>query len=111
MITGTDCARRAQPPVGRLQLAGQRDSAPRSAPPSCEAWIDHATGDVGGTVLSGRFAGRTLDSLGDAELLELHAECSTDADSLRVLEAYLDRRLGADWRKARHRRRAGRAPT
>jgi hypothetical protein len=33
-----------------------------------------------------------------------------DADSLRVLESYLDRRLGADWRK-RNRRRAGRAPT
>jgi hypothetical protein len=65
------------------------------------AWIDHGSGDVGGSVLSGRFAGRTLDSLGDAELLELHQECSSDADSHRVLEAYLDRRLGADWRNAR----------
>jgi hypothetical protein len=62
------------------------------------AWIDHGTGDVGGTVQSGRFAGRTLDSLSDSELLELHAQCSSDADSLRVLESYLDRRLGADWR-------------
>ena len=25
-----------------------------------QAWIDHGTGDVGGTVLTGRFAGRTL---------------------------------------------------
>ena len=65
------------------------------------AWIDHGSGDVGGSVLSGRFAGRTLDSLGDAELLDLHQECSSDADSHRVLEAYLDRRLGADWRNAR----------
>jgi len=65
-----------------------------------QAWIDHGTGDVGGTVLSGRFAGRTLDSLGDGDLLELHRECSADADSLRVLESYLDRRLGADWRTA-----------
>jgi hypothetical protein len=63
-----------------------------------QAWIDHATGDVGGTVLSGRFAGRTLDALADAELLELRAECASDADSLKVLEAYLDRRLGGDWR-------------
>jgi len=66
-----------------------------------QAWIDHTTGDVGGTVLAGRFAGRTLDVLTDAELLALQAECAADADSLRVLEAYLDRRLGADWRNAR----------
>lgn len=65
------------------------------------AWIDHGSGDVGGTVLVGRFAGRTLDVLADTELLELHAECVTDADSLKVLEAYLDRRLGLDWRNAR----------
>lgn len=65
-----------------------------------EAWIDHGTGDVGGTVHSGRFAGRTFDSLSDAELLDLHAECSSDADSRRVLESYLDRRLGAAWNSA-----------
>jgi hypothetical protein len=66
-----------------------------------KAWIDHASGDVGGTVLAGRFAGRTLDALTDADLLDLRTECAADADSLRVLEAYLDRRLGADWRNAR----------
>ena len=66
-----------------------------------QAWIDHGSGDVGGTVLSGRFAGRTLDRLGDGDLLDLHAECASDADSLRILEAYLDRRLGSDWRNAR----------
>lgn len=66
-----------------------------------QAWIDHASGDVGGTILAGRFAGRALDALGDGELLELREECARDADSLRVLEAYLDRRLGADWRTAR----------
>lgn len=63
-----------------------------------QAWIDHGSGDVGGTVLAGRFAGRTLDALSDVELLELRGECAADPDSLRVLEAYLDRRLGADWR-------------
>ena len=65
------------------------------------AWIDHGTGDVGGAVLAGRFAGRTLESLTDGELLELQVEASSDADSARVLEAYLDRRLGAGWRTAR----------
>lgn len=65
-----------------------------------QAWIDHGTGDVGGTVLNGQFAGRTLDSLADSDLLGLHAECAADPDSHKVLEAYLDRRLGGDWRKA-----------
>jgi hypothetical protein len=66
-----------------------------------KAWIDHGTGDVGGTVLTGRFAGRTLDRLSDSELLDLHEECRSDADSLRVMEAYLDRRLNVDWRTAK----------
>src|SRR5882757_9676682 len=35
------------------------------------------------------------------ELLALHLDCSADADSLRILEPYLDRRLGPDWRNAR----------
>lgn len=65
-----------------------------------EAWIDHTTGDVGGRVLSGRFRGRALDSLGEGDLRALQGECAGDADSVRVLESYLDRRLGADWRKA-----------
>jgi hypothetical protein len=64
------------------------------------AWIDHGSGDVGGTVLAGRFAGRTLDNLADGELFDLHAECASDGDSRQVLESYLDRRLGADWRSA-----------
>jgi hypothetical protein len=66
-----------------------------------EAWIDHASGDVGGTVLQGRFSGRTLDGLADSELIDLHADCAGDADSRKVLESYLDRRLGANWRNVR----------
>jgi hypothetical protein len=77
--------------------AGQRTEV-RTA--FLQAWIDHGSGDVGGTILAGRFAGRTLDGLSDGELLEFHEECSGDADSRRVLESYLDRRLGADWRSA-----------
>jgi hypothetical protein len=65
-----------------------------------QAWIEHSSGDVGGTVLRGRFAGRTLDSLGESDLRLLHGECAGDADSLKVVEAYLDRRLGGDWRRA-----------
>jgi hypothetical protein len=63
-----------------------------------QAWIDHGTGDVGGRVVRGAFAGRFLEHLSDADLLALRGECASDSDSLRILEAYLDRRLGPDWR-------------
>ncbi|MBV8391993.1 MAG: molecular chaperone DnaJ [Alphaproteobacteria bacterium] len=65
------------------------------------AWIDHGTSDVGGAVIAGRLAGRTLDGLSEVELRGLLAECAGDPDSVRVLEAYLDRRLGTEWRQAR----------
>lgn len=70
------------------------------------AWIDHASGDVGGAVLAGRFAGRTLDNLADDELRTLHEEVANDADSRRVLEAYLERRLGEGWQTERGARRS-----
>ena len=89
-------ARRRSSPGFGSPGAAQRTEA-RTA--FLEAWIDHATGDVGGSVLQGRFIGRTLDGLADAELLELHGECARDPDSLKVLEAYLDRRLGSGWRR------------
>ena len=87
--------------------AGQR-TAVRTA--FLDAWIDHASGDMGAAVLQGRFSGRTLDSLGDVDLQALHAECAADADSLRVLESYLDRRLGADWRQGSGQQSSGDPP-
>ena len=60
-------------PSGGFSSPGGGGSAPRSAPPSSRPGSIMRTGDVGGTVLSGRFPGRTLDSLGDSELLDLHA--------------------------------------
>jgi hypothetical protein len=65
-----------------------------------EAWIDHTTGEVGGRVLQGRFGGRLLDSLAGADVLALHAECVADPETAKILEAYLDRRLGPEWRQA-----------
>jgi len=77
---------------------GRRRTEVRTA--FLRAWIDHGTGEVGGAVLAGRFAGRTLDSLSDGEVLEVRVEAALDADSVRVLEAYLDRRIGTGWRNA-----------
>jgi len=65
-----------------------------------DAWIDHGSGDMGASVLQGRFVGRTLDGLAEVELQDLHGECACDGDSLKILETYLDRRLGEGWRRA-----------
>ena len=61
--------------------------------------LDHDTGDVHGTVLQGRFAGRELADLSVVEMHGLLDECRIDdAQSAAVVEAYLDRVYGTDWR-------------
>jgi len=61
--------------------------------------LDHATGRMTGSVRKGRFAGRDLESLSLAEHLALYREMrSEDPQGLSVLEAYLDRSHGPDWR-------------
>lgn len=60
--------------------------------------LDHRTGDLDGDVLSGPFAGRSLGSLGLADLLTLLADCQRDDPrSVPLLETYLDRHQ-PDWR-------------
>jgi hypothetical protein len=60
--------------------------------------LDHATGELEGEVLKGRFMGRDLASLGLSDLFELLAECQReDPRSVALLETYLDRRE-PDWR-------------
>lgn len=59
--------------------------------------LDHATGQISGEVLDGRFAGRQLIDLNLDELLELLAEVQGDVDSVRVVESYLERRAPG-WR-------------
>lgn len=68
------------------------------------AWLrmtlDHATGTMSGEVRQGRFQGRTLAQLSFAELLALHRECAgADNQSAALIEAYLDRSIGPDWRE------------
>jgi hypothetical protein len=75
---------------------GQRSSAVTTDTLSME--LDHRTGELEGEVLRGRFAGRSLASLGVSDLLELLAECQReDPRSVALLETYLDRRA-PDWR-------------
>ena len=61
--------------------------------------LDHDSGTMDGTILTGPMAGRTLSDLGENEFLELLRYCrAQDEDSARLLETYLDRRFGDSWR-------------
>jgi hypothetical protein len=89
------------PPFGGGGAAAARSAGTSSRVRSLriDMELDHDSGRIGGTVLSGSFAGRSLDSLSDSELLRLHHEClGGDPDGARLLEAYLDRRLPG-WRE------------
>lgn len=67
------------------------------------AWLamtlEHATGRAEGEVLRGRFAGRRLSDLTVSELAELREALLADAESLALLEAWLDR-AHPEWRAA-----------
>ena len=61
--------------------------------------LDHDSGELEGRILEGRFRGRRLDDLPLDALLDLLAECQReDAESCPLLESYLDRVHGSDWR-------------
>lgn len=61
--------------------------------------LEHDTGAMSGKVLEGPFQGRRLSDLSLPQLLDLLDQCATaDAQSAAVLEAYLDREHGPDWR-------------
>lgn len=67
---------------------------------SLDMELDHATGAMDGYVRRGEMEGRSLVSLPLPALLRLLGEWrGDDPDSARVLETYLDRRFGADWRQ------------
>ncbi|MGE3905292.1 MAG: hypothetical protein AB7F36_05005, partial [Reyranellaceae bacterium] len=76
------------------------------------AWLhmelDMDSQRIDGRVMMGRFSGRRLSDLDPQALVELYRECRDDPDSARLLEAYLDRRLGAEWRSASDGHRGGR---
>jgi len=60
--------------------------------------LDHDTGEVTGRVLNGQFAGMDLLDIGENDTRILLAEVEGDADSLSLLESWLDaNRVG--WRE------------
>lgn len=67
------------------------------------AWLrmelDHGTGRMDGEVLQGRFAGRRLSGMVFEEIVDLLRDCRVhDNQAAALLEAYLDRSVGEDWR-------------
>ncbi|RIA55838.1 DnaJ domain-containing protein [Dichotomicrobium thermohalophilum] len=90
-------------------IGGQTGPIPGNARPSggqastvraefVEMTLDHDTGNMDGEVLAGQYAGRRLSSMETSELLTLLRETlSHDAQSAKLVEAYLDR-VAPDWR-------------
>jgi len=81
----------------RRQPSGNNRSQVRSR--MIEMSLDHDSGIIQGRVLAGDLQGRELGSLSKTEFLQLLQECrASDADSTRLLENYLDKRFGQEWR-------------
>lgn len=73
--------------------------------------LDHDSGAMDGTVLRGEYAGRDLGELSREELMALLEECKlNDEQSARLIESYLERAFGKDWRDADGASRRQRAP-
>lgn len=61
----------------------------------------HDSGAVEGIVLKGKYKDRSLRSMTRSDVLELLGILQTeDEESTRLLEAYLDREYGTEWRQA-----------
>lgn len=68
--------------------------------PSLAMELDHDTGEMDGIVTAGPFEGRRLSDLDSLLLIDLYRWCAVhDDQGARLLEAYLDRTLGAEWRE------------
>jgi hypothetical protein len=60
--------------------------------------LTHSSGQMDGEVLDGRYKGLHLSAMDLTALLALASECQQDADSMQLLEAYLDR-MHPDWKQ------------
>jgi hypothetical protein len=91
-------------PMLRPKYQSQSSSRGGSAGPGVSAiktrWLamelTHSTGAMDGEVQDGRFVGTRLSDMALDDLLLLATECRQDADSIQLLEAYLDR-MFPDW--------------
>jgi DnaJ domain len=84
--------------IGGLFGGGQRSSGQSSRVRSAflDMSLDHDSGELSGTILAGEHAGRSLGEFDLAQLLAMAP--AFDAESVALLESYLDRRFPA-WRQ------------
>jgi hypothetical protein len=82
--------------TARVTTSPRRHSHVRSA--ALEMELDLDTGEMNGLILAGQYEGRELDNLDEPDLKALYVELASDAESLQLMEAYLDRRM-AGWRE------------
>jgi len=82
------------------QAMGGAGNAQRSGVQSAyfDMTLDHASGEMDGEILQGRYQGRYLHQLSLQQLIALLGECSHDRDSAALLQAYLDR-VHENWRE------------
>jgi hypothetical protein len=78
-----------------ISSAEGQKSTVRSA--NLEMELDHDTGDVDGTILTGRLKGARLSSLNREEVFSLYSDFRSDKESISLLESFLDR-YHSDWR-------------
>lgn len=91
-----------------FKMPGWADASPGQASPGrvstvdtdyLSMTLDHDAGTLDGQVLKGRFAGRALGALSMDELMDLLSECRAgDPEAAALLESFLDRAKGAEWR-------------
>ena len=70
-----------------------------------EMKLDQATGDIDGRFIAGPWQGRELSTVSQAQLVDALGAVADDGESVRLLEAYLDRAF-AGWRED-HDQRSG----
>jgi hypothetical protein len=86
-------------------IGGRSRSSPGQTTNVRTSWLemelDHDSGDMRGTILKGTHAGERLDKITRDALVALyHQAGKEDPETGRLLEAYLDRTFGSDWRAA-----------
>jgi len=83
--------------TGRPSPSPGQTSAVRTAWLAME--LDHESGEMNGTILQGTRSGGRLADLDQGALVAFYGEAD-DAETRRLLEAYLERRFGPGWRPA-----------